>query len=118
VLRVYVLSLSQFFFTYLVVFQIPKIVFITSIFVPSSGRPSSRLCITRSIAFINPDFAYLFLGVVFNTRSSVRYAYMFVKLCVTFYEIDVSVTLKNVLYFIPCQNLILYAEWLLTCVCV
>jgi len=41
---------------------------------------------------------------------------MFVKLCVTFYEMDVSVTLKDILYFIPYRNLILFTEWLLTCV--
>ena len=43
---------------------------------------------------------------------------MFVKICVTFYEMDVSVTLKSVLQFIPYRNLILFAECLLTFVCV
>jgi len=44
---------------------------------------------------------------------------MFVKLLVTFYKMDVSVTLKDVLQFILYWNLILFAECLLTsCVCV
>jgi len=94
---------------------------------PVGGRVHGYIS-TRSVFYINTFFAYMLLGLVFNTWNSVRYAYMFVTLCVTCYEMDVSVTLKDILQFIPCRKLcysndncswvyyyVLVANWLFVC---
>ena len=86
---VYVLGWSQYFYLFGCILN-PKDFFITRKFVPSYGRPSSRLCNAQYSSYLH-CLRVRSLGIILICE----FLYMFVKLCVTFYEFVVNINVNE-----------------------